>query len=162
MKEVKNSGISLVELMFVVTIFVVVALLINQVLFATFRGSSKSAVGTNVKQNANHAVAIMDRALHSAASILSCNNNIVTYLNSEGVTTSFSCVNVGDSGYVASGSARLTSPDVTVSSCNITCEGEGSPNAVVIDMTLRQTGGAGLRPEEKGSFSVRTRVLLRN
>lgn len=158
-----SRGVSLVELMFVVAIFVVVSLLVNQVLFATFRGSSKSAVGTNVKQNANHAVSVIDRALHSAASIISCNNNIVTYLNSEGVTSSFSCVSVGDSGYVASGSARLTSPDVTVSSCSITCQGEGgSLSVVVIDMTLRQAGSAGLRVEEKGSFSVKTRVLLRN
>lgn len=160
----KISGTTLFELLIVLTLFVVVVAVANQVFFTTLRGSTKSEVTAEVKQNANFAASVMERALHSASFIVSCTSTQITYLDADGVQSTFSCQDLGDAGYVASGSARLTQDTVAVTSCNFSCPSEsGVTTSVLLNMTLRQArGGAGLRPEEKAIYDLQTRVLLRN
>lgn len=160
----KSSGTSLFELLIVLTIFVVVVAVANQIFFSTLRGSSKSEVTSKVKQEANYAMSVVERALHSASSVVSCGGQNITYFDADGRQSSFSCQNVGDNGYIASGSARLTSDQVTVSACNIVCSQEtGVTTSVILDLTFRQGGQqAGRRVEEKATYDLKTRVLLRN
>lgn len=159
----KRLGMSLFELLIVITIFVIVAGIAGQIIFTTFRGSSKSEVTVNVKQNANNAFSVMERALHSSLGISSCTSQRVNYFDGEGVLSSFSCENVGSSGYIASGSARLTDESVTVTSCTISCTSEsGVTSAVIFDITFQQATPSAGRPEEESTLQVRTRVLLRN
>lgn len=164
MKFLKSSGTTLFELLIVLTVFVIVVAIANQVFFSTLKGSSKSEVTSFVKQEANYAASVIERALHSASSVVSCDGTSVTYLDADGRQTSFSCENVGDAGYVASGSARLTSDKVAVASCSFSCSSDsGVTTAVILDMFFRQAAtGAGLRPEEKSLYQLKTRVLLRN
>lgn len=160
----KSRGTSLFELLVVLTIFVIVVAAANQVFFTTLRGSKKSEVTSTVKQEANYAMSVIERALHSASSIVNCNARDITYLDADGRQGSFSCQGVGDSGYIASSSARLTQDSVAVTACNFSCPSEsGVTTSVIINMTLRQArGGAGLRPEEKSQLQLQTRILLRN
>lgn len=142
----------------------VIVAVANQVFFSTLRGSGKSEVTGNVKEEANYAMSVIERALHSASSVVSCDGTSVNYLDTNGRQSSFSCRDIGDAGYVASASARLTSGKAAVASCSITCSEEsGVTTAVLFDLTFRQAGsGLGLRPEEKAVYDLKTRVLLRN
>lgn len=160
----KCRGTSLFELLIVLTLFVIVVGVANQVFFSTLRGSGKSEVTALVKQEANYAASVIERALHSANSVVSCESRKVTYLDPTGRQATFSCEDVGSQGYVASGSARLTSENVVVTACSISCSTEsGVTTAVLFNMSFAQArGGAGLRPEEKSTYDLQTRVLLRN
>lgn len=159
----KNRGTSLFELLVVLTIFLIVVAAANQVFFTTLRGSKKSEVTSSVKQEANYAMSVIERALHSANSIVSCDDQTVTYLDADGRQSSFSCQNVGDNGYVASGSARLTSEAITVTACSVSCVVENGWNSVLFDLNFREAGlQIGRRLEEKAIYDLKTRVLLRN
>lgn len=152
-----NRGFTLFEMIVAIGIFIVLVLLSGQVFFATLRGSTKTEVVREVRQNADFAVSVMERQLHNAANVKVCDGTQVSYFDQEGVLTSFSCVSGADS-YIASGGARLTNPDVAVASCSITCPQTG---VVEISFTVRQKATSP-RPEEAGSYSVSTRVNLRN
>lgn len=155
-----KRGFSLFELLIVLSLFVILALLAGQVFFAALRGTAKTEVVRDVRQNAGFAVSVMERQLRNALKVESCDGTQVTYLDQDGFSTSFSCVGGTDS-YIASGGARLTTPDVVVPSCSITCPVvSGTASVIEIDFSLEQKSG--IRAEETAAYSVSTRVILRN
>ncbi|MBI2268467.1 MAG: type II secretion system protein [Candidatus Blackburnbacteria bacterium] len=160
----KKYGFTLIEILVVITIFGIVLVVANQMLFSALKGASKSEVTAKVKRDGENVISTMERQLHNARSI-SCEatEKIVTYKNPLGTTTTFSCIDIGtNNGRVTSGSDTLTSSDVLVSSCSITCDPSNDPKAVLINMTLSEKTGSSLRVEERSSLNLRTRVLLRN
>ncbi len=151
-----------------ISIFAIILLIANQILFAAFKGSSKAEATTKVKREGERVLGIMERSLRNSRSIVSCNASAVSYQDQYGATASFVCRNVGTgSGDIASGSATvapMTVNDVDVSACSFSCETVGGVNkAVLINTTFTAKSGAtAARVEEKGSITLQSRIILRN
>lgn len=164
----KRAGFTLIELLVVISIFAVILLISNQILFAAFRGSSKAEATTKVKREGERVMGIMERALRNSRTIVSCGSTQVAYQDQYGVAASFSCRNVGSgSGDIAAGNetiAPITANDVEVTACSFSCEAVGGVNkAVLINISLSAKGTASsLRVEERGIISLQSRILLRN
>ncbi|MBI4029223.1 MAG: prepilin-type N-terminal cleavage/methylation domain-containing protein [Candidatus Blackburnbacteria bacterium] len=164
-KPVGDLGFTLVELLVVITIFAIMLLVVNQLLFATFRGVSKSEAQDKVKRQGEQAMAVVEREVRNARTIFTCTGATVTFQNPDGSTGSFSCTNIGSgSGSLASERGALTANDVDVVACSISCEQiNGVDKVVVINTTFAAKGTAQvLRAEEKGTISLQSRINLRN
>lgn len=170
MKSVQRlRGFTLIEILVSLMIFAILAVVANQILFTTLRGTSKSEVEARVRGEGNYALSVMERALHSSRGIVSCSSNKVEYLDEQGLRAKFICFTSGDS-KVASGSAsiadgnlpRITSSQVSIDVCSITCDTAAEPPSVSVQLELSKRGSGGLRPEERSQLDLQTRILLRN
>lgn len=125
-----NKGISLIEILMVIGIFAVLGVITTRAVLLSLTGSKKSDSQLKVRENLDYAVSVMERQLRNAGNISPCPNvdpQVINYSDSNNVSSSFSCVNIGPTGYIASGSARLTSDEIGVSACTFTCSpGTGS------------------------------------
>lgn len=163
-----NAAFTLIELLVVISIFAIILLIANQILFSAFRGSSKAEATTKVKREGERVLGIMEREIRNSRAIISCNSTQITYQDQYGVNGTFKCRNIGSgSGDIASGSATLlpiTVNDVDVSACTFSCETVGGINkAVLINTTFSaKSTSTNARVEEKGSATLQSRILLRN
>lgn len=154
-----SRGFTLIEILVVLTIFTVIALVANQILFSTLRGSAKSEVTARVKREGERVMSVMERLLHNSRSIVSCGPAQITYKDLAGVQSSFSC----QSGAVYRDTGILTSSDVDVVACSVTCETVGGvTKAVNIGLSLSERAASGLRVQERARIDLQTKVLLRN
>lgn len=162
MKKNINKGFSLVEILIVITIFAVIGLLSTRSVFLTLRGAKKSDSLVRVRENVNYSLSIIERQLRNSESV-TCPNpstNILNYVSLEGTATTFSCVTAGTDKYIASGSARLTSSDIIVSSCAFTCTvGVNTPPSVKITV---EAVDANSTTVEKGTVTTQTEIVVRN
>ena len=161
----RQKGVSLLEIVIVVAIFAVVAVLTTRSTFLTLRGSKKSDSQIRVKENLEYGLSVIDRQLRNADLVTStCDGSSLPrldYVDSTGAVSFFACQEIGQtSGYVASGSARLTSDEITITSCTFICSPqEGStPTSVTIDVTGSDLGATGV---ESSKVSISTKVFLR-
>lgn len=161
--DFERPGFSLFEILVVISIFAVLLLILAQSLFSTFRQSAKSEVLRGLRESGDYAASIMERSLHSAETIENCTGEypIVSYRNSEGVSASFSCLDIGrDSGHIASSSAGLSVPltgsSVKLTSCSISCDLAQNPPLVSISATIAPSGEG----SERYNFS--TDIVLRS
>lgn len=167
--KIKNScGISLLEILVVVSVFAVLGILITRSILTTLSGSRKSESVVKVRENLNYALGVMERQIRNAGSIVDCNNTMVDYLDQSGNPASFSCINtdpeaddyVINSGYVASGSARLTSADVEVTDCKFICtQTPGIPYSIGINLWAKDASASA---EQNTLVTASTQVSLRN
>lgn len=160
---INKKGFSLIEVLVVLSIFVLIAIIANQLLFPVFRGSEKTGAAIIVKQNGNYAISVIQRELYNSKGVSLCAPEIVTYFDADGDLTSLSCsIGSGSKIFLASrsGARDLTSPEVEVESCNITCLPLPPYKQVGIVFTLKKKDA--VRVEEKASFNFRTSVTLRN
>lgn len=164
-KKLKGiQGFSLFEILVVITVFSILAILTTQAVLLTLRGSKKSESLTKVRGNIDYSLAIIERNIRNADSIEGCpfsDSSIITYQDENGITTSFSCDNDTEGGYIASASGRLTSSEVDVISCSFTCEegvGETNP-AITVSVSARD---AVLSAMEGGEITISTQIFLRN
>lgn len=155
-------GFTLLEILVVLAVFGIVMVVITQILFASLKGSLKSDVTIKTKREAERTMAVMERLLHNARRITSCEGNRVDYVDQYGGSASFSCVSPGtENSRIASGSGTLTVSDIKVHSCFISCEPTGGEiRSVLIDVVFTQKAGA--RPEEMARLNLKSRVTLRN
>jgi len=158
----KHSGFSLVEILIVITIFAVIGLLSTRSIFLTIRGAKKSDSLVRVRENVNYSLSVIERQIRNSESI-TCPNastSILEYVSLEGTSTTFSCVSAGDDKYVASGSGRLTSSDITVTSCSFSCTvGVNTPPSVKVALEAVDNESTGV---EKGVVSIQTEIVVRN
>lgn len=163
---IRKRGFTLIELLIVLLVFVIFTALATQTFLSTLRGTSKTQVTNAVKEEASYAMSIIQRALYPATGVTCQQGTRVNYYDQIGNQSYFSCEQIGDSGYIASGSAnaRLTSGEVGVTTCSVTCiQLGGNTAAVELDVTFKRSGSDLLRrPEEKAQVQLRNRVLLRN
>lgn len=163
-RSLNKKGFSLIEVLVVLSIFVLIAIIANQLLFPVFRGSEKTGAAIIVKQNGNYAISVIQRELYNSKGVFDCAANRVTYFDADGELTSISCsIGSGSKIFLASrsGARDLTSSEVEVESCTITCPPPSPPyKQVGIEFTLKKAGA--VRVEEKASFDFRTSVTLRN
>lgn len=158
--RVKKTGISLIEIMIVITIFSVLAILSTRGVLLTLRGSRKSDASGRVRANMDFSYAIMERNLRNAETVSCPTDKRVDYTDKNSVSTYFSCEDVGTAGYISSSSARLTSDEVVVSSCQFVCDpgSIGVPPSVSITATAQDANFTGV---EDAQITVSTNIVLR-
>ena len=133
-----KKAFSLIEILIVVTIFALLGMLVTSAIALSIKGSQKSETAVKVRENLDYALGIMERQLRGAEAVSGCSGDglSVSYTSQEGNLSSFACVDVATAnGYVASGSARLTSTEVPVSACAFTCLPTDSPTQIQIDIS---------------------------
>jgi hypothetical protein len=160
--EVRNSkfenGISLLEILVVVSIFAFLGILITRSVLLTIGGGKKSESLIGVRENLNYSLGIIERNLRNANSIVGCGDSTsqISYTDSDGNFGTFSC----GTGYIASGSARLSNDAVSVTSCSITCaSASGTPSSITISLEATSASASGL---ENSTVTATTQILLRN
>jgi prepilin-type N-terminal cleavage/methylation domain-containing protein len=157
------KGFSLLEILVVVSVFAVLGILITRSVLLTLSGGRKSESLIRVRDNLNYSVGIMERQLRNANSITTCpnpNTSIISYTDINGNAAIFSCVNIGTAGYVASGAARLTSEEINVTKCSLTCAtGSGTPSSVTINLEAKDASASGA---ENSTVTTSTQIFLRN
>lgn len=157
------KGLSLIEILIVMTIFAVIGLLSTRSIFLTIRGAKKSDSLVRVRENVNYSLSIIERQLRNSEGILNCgaSTTLLNYVSIEGTSTSFSCVTSGTDKYIASGSARLTSSDITITSCSFTCSQTdlNTPPSIKIAIDAIDNESQSV---EKGTVSIQTEIVVRN
>ncbi len=160
-----EKGMSLLEILVVITIFAVLGIIVTRSVALSIGGSRKSESLVRVRENLNYSLAIIERQIRNANSVSQCPNADTTridYKDQDGNSTFFSCVNLGGSDpYVASGSARLTSDAIQITSCTFTCVAATSTNPALITVSVaaKDTSATGL---QNATVSTTTQIYLRN
>ena len=169
MTQKQKWGYSLIELMIVTAIFAILALLISGVVIQSVRNTQKSESLSNVRNEVNNVILVMERHLRNSDHMEPITNGI-QYIDPEGIEARFICLDlVDDVGKVASQSPDpdwddsfdLTSTKVDVNSCSfIITSGEYDvPDKVDVRIEAEAAGVMGV---EGGSIVVETILNLRN
>lgn len=161
MKNRCRKGFTLIETLVVIAIFTTIGILSTRAIILSVQGSKKGSSSVTVRENLNYSLSVIGRLLRNANKISSCTSSKITYLDERDVSTSFSCVTSGGDKYIASGSAnlRLTSTEVVITLCSITCNLTSMPPSVTIDVTARDVDTA---PTKEGTqISISSNILLR-
>lgn len=155
-----EKGVSLLELLVVITIFSVLAILATRGVLLTLRGSRKSDSLGRVRENVDYSLSVMERHLRNADDVSCVSSTNISYQTKQGATGNFSCESVGTDGYVASSSARLTNEEIDISACSFTCDpgGSGVPPSVSISLTGQD---ANLEGAEAAQVTTTTTIYLR-
>lgn len=155
-----QKGVSLLEILVVMTIFSVLAILATRGVLLTLRGSRKSDSLGRVRENMDYTLSVMERQLRNADDVACDTSTQISYQPKDGSSATFSCEDVGSGGYVASSSARLTNEEVDVSACSFTCSaGEsGVPPSVSISLTGEDANTTGV---EGSQVTTTTTIYLR-
>jgi len=168
MREKKDliiaQGISFIEILVVIAIFAIMGVLIGRITLITLRGANKSDSLVKVRENLDYSLSIMERHIRNAETVNPCPNpvtNRVDYTDTEGKATSFSCVGVGGAdAYIASGSARITTNDIKITSCTISCSPAAgrTPPSVNISLEATEANRLGI---ESARVTAITKIFLR-
>ena len=196
MSKIKNSkfkiknypGFTLVELLAVITVFVVVGVVTTGIFLGSFRATTKSDGITLIRQNGGYVTSQIEKQLRFATSVNGLSNdgstppvnlNACTDLsaasavhyrqlqisNSDGGTTTYTC-STGTGGNIASNSANFldTSIVTDVDACYFTCVRSALYASPVLTfyMTLAQRVGTSHSPETQSTLDFQTSVTLRN
>lgn len=149
-----SKGLSLIEILMTITIFALLGLIVTSAIALSMKGTKKGESTIKVRESLDYAVSVIERQLRNAEKVEPCPNTDLQrldYYDSAGAATFFSCVGVGGAdGYVASGSARLTTADAAISACSFTClvGTAASPPQVQIEIS-------------SGTVSLTTKIDLR-
>lgn len=160
-----EKGMSLIEILVVITIFAVLGVIVSGSLILTIQGTQKSESQIRVRENLNYSMDVMQRNLRSANSISDCAGTVgaklINYYDQYGNLTRFSCLTDSNGTYIASGSARITSDSVSVTSCSFTCSQEDvtNPPVVIINLSVKDTSSKG---SQGASVNGESQVYLRN
>jgi len=161
----RRAGFSLTETLIVIAIFSVLSVIATQILATSLKGSRKSQSIVNVRENLEYAMIVMERNLHSAKRIDSTlsDSDMITYTGQYGDTSTFSCLTLGVVGYIASGSARLTSDKVDVECSLVTVFSfsflPGNPSSINIILRGSDLTSTGAESE---TVEIRSKVVLRS
>ncbi len=161
---VNISGISLIEILIVIGIFAVLGILSTSAVLLSLQGSKKGDAQVKVRENLDYAISIIERQLRNAESISLCPNTnplVISYSDSNDISTSFSCLNVGSAGYVASGSARLTNEEISVTACSFTCTAGSGSTPPKVAINIKAVDAASQGSKEGAAVSISTEINLR-
>ena len=163
-----QHGLSLIEVLIVITIFAVLGILVTQSVALTLIGSRKSESIVRARENLDYSLNIIERGIRGASAVSPCSDNdgtSVYYLDQSGNSSSFSCEGtLGSIGsYIASGSAavHLTSDAVKIMACVFHCyPATGTnPTYVTVDLTMREASTSGA---QGANVTGSTQIRLRN
>lgn len=157
----KKTGFSLIEILIVIFIFSIIGTLSVSAVLMTMKGSKKSDSQVRVRENINYAFSVIERQVRNSESVTcTASTTVLDYISSDGISSSFSCVDSGADKFIASDSSRLTSEDVLVSDCSITCsKTENNPAVIKVRVNAEDKNSNG---SEKGSVTAETEIITRN
>lgn len=162
-----KKGFTLIELLVVIGSFGIIAVIASNMFFSILKGSTKTRVLSEVKQNGNYAISVMGRMIRSAKEITSsCTSNMKTIKikNPDKEETTFDLSGPRIASISALGAGYLTSNKVKIDTTKpyqFDCiSSSDSLPVVTIRFTLTQAGTA-VRPEEEASVDFKTTVSLR-
>jgi len=162
LKDIKRipKGVSLIEIMIVVTIFSILAIMSTRGVLLTLRGSRKSDSASRVRENLDYSLSVIERQLRNADSVSCISSTRVNFVDKAGTSGYFSCENVGVNGHIASSSARLTNVKIAINSCQIVCEDAlaGIPPSISIQISANDITTTGI---ETSDSTVSTKIFLR-
>jgi len=159
-----KKGFSIIEIIVVIGLFSVLATVASQATILSLRGARKSDASSEVRENLDFTVSVMERQLRNSRSIASgCDGSTlqyIDYIDQSDTFTSFECKDVGLNGFVASDSARLTSSEISITDCQFVCNSAsaGLPPSIDIKITASNKNASGVESSEVG---VDTRIMLR-
>jgi prepilin-type N-terminal cleavage/methylation domain-containing protein len=170
MRKIKlKSGFTLIEILVSLGILGIVAVIGSQMFFAILKGSTKSRVLSEVKQNGNYALSVMSRMVRNARSIPGCSgtsSNSLSIVSPDKEITEFKCADEKIASKSASAPPKhppfdLTGDQVRVVDCGavFTCDPTVTPNLVTISFTLIPTTGTKI--EETVEVEFKTTISLR-
>ena len=167
-------GFTLIEILVALGIFVIILVVGSNMFFTILKSSSKTKVLTEVKQNGDYAINVMERMIRNAKEIventeatpLRCASEMskLKITNPSGDTTEFDLTgpriasNLGN--YLTSDAVEIDATQSNRFDCTAGVPGT-SPDVVTINFILKQAGTVS-RPEEEASVSFQTTVTLRN
>lgn len=155
----KKNGFTLVELLVVVGITAMAGIMVANIFLTNLRTTAKAKALTEVKQNGDYALAVMERMIRNAKELSPCSGSgmSLTLLNPDEDTTTFDCS--GDQ--IASNSGFLSANNLKVTNCSLICEKpQGKPAVVTISFTLKKKGAA-LGKEFTAEIPFQTTVSTR-
>lgn len=168
-----QQGMSLLEVMVVITIFAILGILVTQSVILTLEGSRKSESVVRSRENLDYSLSIIERQIRGASGLYADSGYItqctgadaqaIYYLDQNGQPGSFVCGGtIGSPGsYIASGAAQLTSDMVKIADCHFHCYSgtSTSPAYATIDVTVQDASASGI---ESANVSASTEIYLRN
>jgi prepilin-type N-terminal cleavage/methylation domain-containing protein len=156
MKISHQRGISLIEILVVITIFAILGILISRVILVTLRGSGKSDSLVKIRENLDYSLSIIEREIRNADTITCPSSTQVNYTNSRGTAATFSCQN----SRVASGSAWLTSDEIAITACSFACTDASGhvPPSLTISLEAKDATKTGV---EAAQATATTKIFLR-
>lgn len=138
----------------------VVSVMVVNLFLVNLRAVAKNKALTEVKQNGDYALAVMERFIRNSQEVISCTGNSITIKNVDGEITTFQL----DGDQVASNTAHLTSSKLRVKggifslTCNPATE---TPRVVTISFTLEQPTTS-LGQEFRAEAPFQLKVSARN
>ena len=174
--QFKQKGFTLIELLVVTAIILVIIGAVSNSFFSSLRGSTKTTLLNEAKQNGDYALSIMERMIRNAVDVTSVcggvSQNTLTITNLDGGLTTFACPSAPEVRIASSSATQtgyLTSNKVMVleSNCEFSCSQSSSMSSkiVKIKFTIQQlttTPGITPRPEDQTSINFETSVVVRN
>ncbi|MDP3994287.1 MAG: prepilin-type N-terminal cleavage/methylation domain-containing protein, partial [bacterium] len=156
-----RQGFTLIETLVAVTIFAIVGILSTRAIMLSVQGSKKGSSSVTVRENLNYSLGVIERLLRNADDISTCTlaPDTINYHDQNGKTASFSCGSDADGNFVASGSARLTSSEIDVTSCAISCDLTSVPPSVTINVTAGDVATGSTK--EGAQISISSKINLR-
>lgn len=158
-----KKGFSIIEILVVVGIFAMIAVISTQAVVSSLTSARKSEAAIQVKENLDYTVSVMERKLRNAREITTCNESLIEYIDSEGNDAEFRCINVGGSnGRVENEDARITSSEIIITQCQLTCTSasEGVPPSVNIFLEAEKAD-TDISDSDKSPIFATTKVYLR-
>lgn len=154
------------EVLVGIVLFVMLGVIVSQSVISSLGSSRKVSASSLVRDNLNFAADGVVRNMRNARTVTSaCTgsaSNTVSFTKMDGTTDSYTCVATGG-GYLAKGSSlsRLTSDDIILTSCSITClrPSIALPPVIEIRMSGRLNGSD---PLLNSDLDVYRRVSLRS
>lgn len=171
-----DKGFTLIELLVVTAIILVIIGVISNLFFSSLRGSTRTTLLNEAKQNGDYALSTMERMIRGSVKLVTaCSSTPVslteiTIKNSDGGETTFVCPTSPEV-RIASNSATtvgyLTSSRVAVINCSFSCVKSGSTSSAMVKIIFSVTQGlvtpaVTFRPEENVSLKYETSVIIRN
>lgn len=109
-----EHGYSLIEMLVVITLFVIISVAAVTLFLSTVLGHDRTASGITLKQNGDYAIGVMSYMIRNSLRVTACNsgaNGSISIVSRDNASTTFS---MAPNGALASNSAVMTTSQIRV------------------------------------------------
>jgi prepilin-type N-terminal cleavage/methylation domain-containing protein len=154
----RRNGYTLIEILVVITIFIMLAVLVTQSILISIKSSRKSLAIARVRENLSQAKNVFERNMKNAIDvpISSCSNSEITYIDADNVVNTFTCQ---DQTLIWNSTTNVTGDDITLTTCSFACDLAQVPKTVIMNLVGTDLAGSGIEGE---TISISSMVVLRN